>query len=101
MSVAEAEFFEDVRDASVFDRGRKGEEDTGEAGAVDDALLNAGCEGDRLEASEPTDCDRDVIGTMRFWMFGFVVSASLGFGSKPSGISSALGMGMPRAAANS
>lgn len=100
MSAAEA-FLEVVSEARVFDRGLKGEEVTGEAGAVEDELLNAGCEGERLDASEPADCDLDVIGTIRFWMFGLIASVSLGLGTSPSGISSALGIAIPRAAAMS
>ena len=98
MSVEET-FLDDVRDAKVFDRGRKGEEDTGDTGAVEEKLLSVGCEGDRLDESEPTDCDRDVIGTIKFCTLGLATSTSPRLGNRPSATSSLLGIGRPRAAA--
>lgn len=59
------EFLEVVSEASVFDRGRNGEWDEGDVGAFDEE--NAGCEGERVEASDPTECERELIGTVRLW----------------------------------
>lgn len=58
----EDEFLEVVKEASVLDRGRNGEEEAGDVGAVE----KAGCEGDNMEPSEPADCDLEVIGTIKF-----------------------------------
>lgn len=62
-----------VRDARVLDRGRNGEADGGEAGVGELALAeNAGCDGDRFaEASEAAECDREDMGTIRFWRLWF------------------------------
>jgi hypothetical protein len=67
-------FLEDVvRDARVFDRGRKGDEDcAGEAGGGEDvdAPEKAGWEGDKVaEVSDAADWERPEIGTVRFWRF--------------------------------
>jgi hypothetical protein len=69
ISVDEGVLEEVVREANVFDRGRKGDED-GDAGAVEDDPESAGCEGERfVDASDPTEWEREDMGTMRFWMF--------------------------------
>lgn len=98
-------FFEAfVKEASVFDRGLKGEGEFAVTGGVleVEALENAGCDGERgAEASEPVDCDRAVIGGMRFCRLWLEVFADSGDGRVrlSVGISSAAGMGRPLPAA--
>ena len=62
-----------VRDARVFDRGRKGDEDCeGEAGAGEavDVPEKAGCEGERVaDASEAAEWERPDMGTVKVWRF--------------------------------
>ena len=91
-----------VKEARVFDRGRNGDGDEGEAGAVDEDA-KAGCEGERVEPSDPAEWDREVIGTVRFLTCLLRGSeASPGGGdSSSSGTSSAFGIGRPLPAATS
>lgn len=60
-----------VKDASVFDRGLKGDECTGEVGG-EDAFENAGCDGERVvEASDAAEWERDDIGTVKLCRLWF------------------------------
>ncbi len=58
-----------VRDARVFDRGRNGEDEcaaAGETGLDEEALANAGCDGESVaEASEAVECDREFMGGIK------------------------------------
>jgi hypothetical protein len=86
-----------VRAARVFARVRKnGDVDVPEAIAEGNDWLG-------LEVSELRDCDREVMGTVRCWMFtsaDALVSLALGrVYSNSGGISSGGGISMPRAAA--
>jgi hypothetical protein len=66
-------FAADARDASVFDRGLKGDADcTGDAGVLVGVLENAGCDGERVaETSDPAECDREDIGTVKLCKLWF------------------------------
>lgn len=58
ISEEEGFFDEVVKEASVFDRGRNGEDDCAGGGVAGDVgwLANAGCEGESVaEASEPVE----------------------------------------------
>ena len=58
-----------MSEAKVFDRGRKGDDESvvaGVAGLDEEALEKAGCDGESVaEASEAAECDREVIGGIR------------------------------------
>lgn len=92
-----------VNDAKVLERGRKGEEEcvdgagAGEAGGLE----NAGWEGESVaEASEPTECDRPEMGTVKLCRFWFEACGdSVGLSNSSSGTSSGAGIGIPRPAA--
>ena len=98
-------FFEEVvREAKVLDRGRKGDDDCGgeeATGEPGEEGANAGCEGESAEVSDPADCDLDVIGTVRFCIFGFEAFGDSGERAflSSGGISSAGGSGRPLATA--
>lgn len=100
-------FFEAfVREAKVFDRGRKGEDEcagAGEGELGEEALENAGCDGESVaDASEAVECDREDIGGIMFWRLwleGFADSGDSGRVRSSEGISSAAGMGRPLPAA--
>ena len=57
-----------VSDASVFDRGRKGDDEcVGDVGVLGEGSENAGCDGEIVaEVSDAADCDRPDIGTIKF-----------------------------------
>lgn len=103
------EFFDsEVRVATVFDRGRKGDADgvvgawSGEGAAGSE---KAGCDGEMLgRPSELLEWDRDAIGIVRPLGFvSFVFPSAVpnfdGMGMLSEGRSSAAGIGRPRAAA--
>lgn len=102
--MSDCEGFLDVREAKVFDRGLNGEDDCGFGelrGDVGEGRENAGCEGDKF-MSDDCECDRDDIGTIRFWRFGvddLGDPAGVPFSGSSGGTSSAAGMGRPLAAA--
>jgi hypothetical protein len=89
-----------VRDASVLDRGRNGDECGAEELGV--AIEKAGWEGERLvEASDAAEWLREEIGTIRlcrFWLEACGESGEIGV-LIPSGIASGAGMGSPLPAA--
>jgi hypothetical protein len=101
-----------ARVVSVFARVRSGEELETELGDGD-GLSGEGAPGRENERGleerlvvpgvlESWDCERWVMGTMRFWVTGVEERAgSFGAGGSSSGMASAAGMGSPRAAAMS
>jgi hypothetical protein len=107
ISVDEGFFKEVVREANVFDRGRKGDDEgAGEVGGEEvPALENARCAGESFaEASEAAEWDREDIGTIRLcrlWLEVCGESGDMGLVNSSGGISSAAGMGRPLPAATS
>jgi hypothetical protein len=101
ISVDDAFLEEVVRDARVFDRGRKGDEWGGDVGVEPgEDRLNAGWDGERLVGvSEAADCDCPAIGFCIFCVEPCGESKLEGFISSSWGISSAAGMGRPLPAA--
>ncbi len=96
-----------AREATVLARGRwKGNDECADevgAGEAGDWLEKAGWEGERVvEASEAAEGDLEDIGTVklcRFWPEHCVELGDKGRVSSSRGISSAAGIGRPRAAA--
>lgn len=97
-----------VKEASVFARLLKNGED-GEAAIGDEGggKENAGCVGDRfIDLSELADCDRVVMGTVRWLMLrsddrGLDSALEADRSGSSGGISSEGGMGRPLTAAMS
>lgn len=96
----------EVKEASVLDRGRNGEDGNvraGDVGPDEEPLEKAGCDGDNVaEASDAADCEREDIGGMRFcrfWCEGCAESGDRDLFESWGGISSAGGIGSPLPAA--
>lgn len=103
MSAGEGVFEEVVREANVFERGRKGDDDCGGEDATW-AVGEAGWEEESaVEASDAADCDLPDMGTVSPCRFEFEACGDSGdmvFVSS-AGISSAAGIGRPLPAATS